>query len=143
MCNCPAHNDKNASLSIKFLSDRVLIHCFAGCSSDDVVSSIGLAINDLFYNKLDKHVLTISKQKKSGTALFKSDFLFVFVYEHTIYKQNDNDYFMYKQCKSRLSNIANPHQIYKRINEDEVFNRAYKTFQKLSYRKKYNTNCIV
>ena len=46
---CPAHRDKGPSLSIKELPDgRVLVHCFAGCSVDEVVGAAGLDVADLF-----------------------------------------------------------------------------------------------
>ena len=46
---CPAHNDKNPSLSIKETKDGdVLLHCFAGCGVDDVVAALGLEMSDLF-----------------------------------------------------------------------------------------------
>lgn len=46
---CPAHPDKTASLSVRELDDgRVLVHCFAGCSVHEVVSSVGLELSDLF-----------------------------------------------------------------------------------------------
>jgi hypothetical protein len=46
---CPAHDDRVPSLSIKEGSDgRVLLHCFAGCSIDDILRAIGLARRDLF-----------------------------------------------------------------------------------------------
>jgi hypothetical protein len=46
---CPAHDDKGPSLSIKELPDgRVLLHCFAGCSVEDVVATAGVAVADLF-----------------------------------------------------------------------------------------------
>jgi Protein of unknown function (DUF3631) len=47
---CPgAHNDRVPSLSIKEGSDgRVLLHCHAGCSIDDILRAIGLARRDLF-----------------------------------------------------------------------------------------------
>ena len=49
MARCPSHDDKNPSLKLTELSDgRILIHCFAGCSSHDVLSAIGLTVNDLF-----------------------------------------------------------------------------------------------
>ncbi len=53
MCKCPAHEDKNASLSIRELDDgRVLLHCFAGCSVHEVVASVGMDMQDLFPPKL-------------------------------------------------------------------------------------------
>ena len=46
---CPAHDDKSPSLAIRFKPDgRVLMHCFGGCSVDEVLGAIGLDINDLF-----------------------------------------------------------------------------------------------
>lgn len=46
---CPAHDDREPSLSIRDTnSGMVLIHCFAGCSPYDVVSAVGLEMSDLF-----------------------------------------------------------------------------------------------
>lgn len=46
---CPAHDDKGPSLSVRELDDgRVLVHCFAGCDVHAVLSSAGLAFDDLF-----------------------------------------------------------------------------------------------
>jgi predicted transcriptional regulator len=45
---CPAHQDKNASLSITLDGNKALIHCFAGCDIDDVLKSANLATGDLF-----------------------------------------------------------------------------------------------
>lgn len=49
MACCPAHEDKSASLSIRETDDeKVLIHCFAGCSVHEVVSAVGMDLSDLF-----------------------------------------------------------------------------------------------
>lgn len=45
---CPAHEDRSPSLAIREVDDRVLIHCFAGCNVDEIVSAIGLQISELF-----------------------------------------------------------------------------------------------
>ena len=42
---CPAHNDKNPSLSITQTRDKVLVHCFAGCEQSEVVQ----VLTDLGY----------------------------------------------------------------------------------------------
>lgn len=52
---CPAHQDERASLSIKLDSDRILIHCFAGCSTEAVVSALGLRMTDLFLKPEKTH----------------------------------------------------------------------------------------
>ena len=46
---CPAHNDKSPSLSITETSDgTVLLKCWVGCTAQDIVSAIGLALRGLF-----------------------------------------------------------------------------------------------
>jgi len=45
---CPAHEDRNASLSInKGRDGRTLLHCHAGCTVEAVVSAAGLAMREL------------------------------------------------------------------------------------------------
>ena len=41
---CPAHEDRTLSLSISEGKDRkMLLHCFAGCGFDEIISVAGLA----------------------------------------------------------------------------------------------------
>ncbi|MFU8789517.1 MAG: CHC2 zinc finger domain-containing protein [Methylobacter sp.] len=45
---CPAHNDKSPSLAIKETEDgKILIHCFSGCSSAEVIGALGLEMSEL------------------------------------------------------------------------------------------------
>ena len=46
--SCPAHDDKNPSLSITEKDGKILLHCHRGCSPEDIVSSMGLKMKDLF-----------------------------------------------------------------------------------------------
>jgi DNA primase len=49
MLRCPAHEDKNPSLSIGEGRDRrVLMKCFKGCSAKDICASIGKTMRNLF-----------------------------------------------------------------------------------------------
>lgn len=47
---CPAHDSKSgASLSIREVDDgRVLVHCFAGCTIDEILGAVDLQIDALF-----------------------------------------------------------------------------------------------
>jgi hypothetical protein len=45
---CPAHDDRNPSLSITDGEARVLVRCHAGCDIDDVLAVLGLRRADLF-----------------------------------------------------------------------------------------------
>src|SRR5271156_3213794 len=49
MAKCPVHRDRNPSLSIVEGKDRVHVHCFAGCSSDDVMATLGLTWKAMLY----------------------------------------------------------------------------------------------
>ena len=45
---CPAHEDRKPSLSIAVGRKGVLIHCHAGCSTQSILSALGLTWQDLF-----------------------------------------------------------------------------------------------
>lgn len=53
MALCPAHNDRNPSLSILDTRERTLLKCHAGCEAADVVAALGLTMADLFDNRKD------------------------------------------------------------------------------------------
>lgn len=49
VARCPAHEDRNPSLSVSEGRDgRVLLRCHAGCSAEAIVAALGLALSELF-----------------------------------------------------------------------------------------------
>jgi len=49
MAKCPAHDDGSNSLSIKHLDNgKILIHCFAGCAGEEILSAAGLSWSDIY-----------------------------------------------------------------------------------------------
>jgi hypothetical protein len=49
IARCPAHDDSHPSLSVRELADgRVLVHCFGGCSVEDVLQAAGVTFESLF-----------------------------------------------------------------------------------------------
>lgn len=48
---CPVHADGKNSLTIKLVDGRWLLHCFAGCATEQVVAAVGLQMSDLFERK--------------------------------------------------------------------------------------------
>ena len=53
IARCPAHEDRSPSLAIKDGEDgRVLIHCFAGCETENVLSAIGLTFSDVMPERI-------------------------------------------------------------------------------------------
>lgn len=50
---CPAHDDKRPSLSIREIDgERVLVHCWAGCSVEDVIGAVGLTFEALYSQRI-------------------------------------------------------------------------------------------
>lgn len=52
MCSCPAHGG-NDCLSITEKDGKTLVYCFSGCSTEEVMESIGLSLRDLFSDSLN------------------------------------------------------------------------------------------
>lgn len=65
---CPAHEDRSPSLSIKEEADgKILLYCFAGCTTQDIVDSLGLSMADLNPNwrPEDRQAYQQSKRNES------------------------------------------------------------------------------
>lgn len=46
---CPVHKSKSLTLAIYADDDKCSVHCHAGCSSDDILASVGLTWRDTYY----------------------------------------------------------------------------------------------
>jgi hypothetical protein len=56
IASCPAHDDLHPSLSIRELDDGlVLLHDFGGCSTSDVLASVGLTFDSLYPEARTSH----------------------------------------------------------------------------------------
>lgn len=45
---CPAHDDRNPSLSITEDDGRILLYCHAGCSIEEICEALDINLCDLF-----------------------------------------------------------------------------------------------
>lgn len=80
---CPAHADKSPSLAVREGEDgRVLLHCFGGCSTADVVASIGLDMTDLF--PPDEKRRDVTGKPSMKPAFFASDLMRIIHFEALI-----------------------------------------------------------
>ena len=50
--SCPAHEDRNPSLGIRQGDKGILVTCYAGCSTAQIVDAMGLSLADLFQDSL-------------------------------------------------------------------------------------------
>ena len=73
--NCPAHEDKTASLSVGQGQKGAVVHCHAGCATDAVLNGIGLKPADLFDKPAGggrEIVATYDYTDEAGLLLFQS-----------------------------------------------------------------------
>ena len=76
---CPAHDDRNPSMTLRELDDgRILLHCFAGCSVEEVLASTGLSFDALVPEKPLEH------GKPERRAFPASDVLACLTFELTV-----------------------------------------------------------
>jgi len=53
IARCPAHEDGSPSLAIKDGDEgRVILHCFAGCETEDVLNAIGVTFADVMPERI-------------------------------------------------------------------------------------------
>jgi hypothetical protein len=69
--SCPAHNDRNPSLTITEKPDKTLLHCHAGCTPEAIVKSIGIKKRDLFTN--NSYISSKSVQHRNTTLADEPD----------------------------------------------------------------------
>lgn len=78
---CPAHADKNPSLAIRLTDDgRILLHCFGGCSTQEVLDAVGLTLTDLFPD----HVVENRSGKPVKPAFYAADLMRIIHFEALI-----------------------------------------------------------
>src|SRR5215471_19110752 len=70
---CPAHADKNPSLSIRQADGKTLIHCHAGCSTEAVLTALELESRDLFEDERGERqiVAEYDYRDEKGELLFQ------------------------------------------------------------------------
>lgn len=74
---CPAHADKNPSLSISEKNGKILLKCFAGCSTESVLVALGVEAKELFTagpmpKKKSQIVATYDYTDERGTLLYQN-----------------------------------------------------------------------
>ncbi len=49
LAKCPAHEDRNPSLSVSLGADgKILLKCFSGCTTGSICHALGIGVKDLF-----------------------------------------------------------------------------------------------
>jgi hypothetical protein len=86
---CPAHADKNPSLALGERDGKLLLKCFAGCSSEAVCAALGIELRELFSGNgagQQSIVAEYPYEDEKGNLLFQ-----VVRYEPKAFKQRRPD----------------------------------------------------
>ena len=67
---CPAHADKTPSLAISEKEGKILLHCHAGCTKENIVAAMGLEMKDLFIEDRPMPNTTNAKPKREIAAIY-------------------------------------------------------------------------
>ena len=79
---CPAHDDKGPSLAVREGEDgRVLLHCFAGCQTANVLGAIGMDMTDLFPPDEKRREYAVTGKPSMKPAFFASDLMRIIHFE--------------------------------------------------------------
>lgn len=80
---CPSHQGTNPSaLSIRDAGDgKILIKCFHGCDTLDVLQSVGLDMTDLFNEDARADYKTVSEHKSGEVKFYPRDLLQIIQFE--------------------------------------------------------------
>ncbi len=60
---CPAHEDRDPSLSVREGDRGILLRCWAGCTLESICKALGITQCDLFYGALDTDRETIRQRQ--------------------------------------------------------------------------------
>lgn len=71
MALCPAHADKNPSLSINEKDGKILLYCHAGCDVKDILAAIGMTFSDLAGATERKVVAEYNYLDEAGQTLYQ------------------------------------------------------------------------
>ena len=114
IARCPSHTDKTPSLAIRDLDDgRTLVHCFAGCTVEEVLVAVGLEFDALFPQKpATDHRVKAERRPFLPTDVFeiaRSELAIVAVIACDMHKEcqiSAEDYDRVLTACDRLSSIA-------------------------------------
>ena len=74
VAKCPSHDDSDPSLAIRVVDDKMLVHCFAGCSPIQICNAVGLDVADLFDDsRYEADPMAFARVKKRVEDKFQAE----------------------------------------------------------------------
>ena len=106
---CPAHDDRDPSLSVADKGDRIVIHCHAGCETRDVLEAMGLSWSDVFSESANRErfrpTLRVSQRRQLAKS-YAVDFTLVQMHEDGESFEIPSDAEALKRAERRLKSLA-------------------------------------
>ena len=92
-CNCPAHSDKQASLTISKGRKCVLFHCHAGCTMESILLAVGIEKSDTFFESIS-NTSDWKKENESALRVETHTFLVTAIMLFIRYDRKESGYYM-------------------------------------------------
>ena len=114
---CPAHDDKGPSLAVRHVDDgRILLHCFAGCPVESVLSAVGMDFGDLFPPDEKRQGYPVEGKPRLKPAFYASDLIRILSFEALVVsicahdirrgkKLSDEDHERLKVAQQRIEEV--------------------------------------
>lgn len=68
---CPAHEDKNPSMSVGLSDDgKILVNCFRGCTAEQITGAMGLTLSDLYIEPPKQTSSSAARATKEAEYLY-------------------------------------------------------------------------
>lgn len=68
---CPGHESKHQTRSLSIFEpepDKILLHCHAGCSVQEVAAAVGIELADLFPSRVDEDGVVRRRERRPWRA---------------------------------------------------------------------------
>ena len=106
MARCPAHDDRAASLSILEKNDgTVLLNCFAGCETRDVLEALGLGFKDLYPSQTRKPSFGLSAREAISLISKDADLLAIIAHDLREGRASEEDLKKAIEAAARISQV--------------------------------------
>jgi DNA primase len=69
---CPSHADKSPSLSVREGDRGLLVHCFGGCTVEEICTALALRVADLFHDAPDSRTGYRERVRRTQTRQRKA-----------------------------------------------------------------------
>ena len=146
MCRCPAHEDRSPSLTVTVQpNEKTLVHCFAGCRTEEIINTLGLQMGDLFPSDgFNKAGYKQEKTEAFHRSQFMSDYVLIALADSDSKKGKPFSAANKTAARDAINRINkyefDAHEVYEKLIKQEyeaaVFEAAFQAWNKTTQKQR-------